>query len=49
MREALHDLIHSLVRIKQLEYEEAKIRREKRKMFKVAERMIDEMVKDERQ
>lgn len=46
MRAAFHDLIHALTKIKQLEMEEARIRQEKRRMFKVAARMIDEMVKD---
>ena len=47
MEQNLHSLIHALTKIKQLDAEEAKIRADKRKMFCVAEKMIDEMVKDD--
>ena len=47
MEQSLHDLIHAVTRIKQLDAEEAEIRKKKRQMFCIAERMIDEMVKND--
>lgn len=47
MKESLHELIHAVARIKKLDKVEARIREMKRKMFCLAERMIDEMVKNE--